>query len=163
MLEELAASLVVRRPVEAPAPAPGCSPTTAAASREVEASLLDNHSPAKVVQWMMDLHSLLPVQGQPHVTPRQEGQHGVADAKVSPDSSNTIPLGADVATPPQPAEGGSFAAKRLKSFTDKILHEVASPLLPQPLWRHNQSYRPAAGGSPPRRFHACRLLSGERC
>ena len=53
-LKELAASLVMSTP--AGAPTPGCSIAPAAASREVDASLVDSRSPSLV-------------QGPPQVTP----------------------------------------------------------------------------------------------
>jgi hypothetical protein len=66
MLEELATLLVVSH--QAGAPAPGCSHAPAAASQEVDVSLVDAYSPTKTTQWTMDSPPLLPVQGPPQVT-----------------------------------------------------------------------------------------------
>lgn len=43
-----------------------CPPSSAAASQEAEASLVDLISPGKALQWTMDSSSLLLVQGRPH-------------------------------------------------------------------------------------------------
>ena len=87
-----------------------------------------------------------PAQGQPHVTPPcgmqpgivakaclssppRGGKHDVVDAEARTQSPSATPPGADVATPPHSADS---AAKRLKRFTDRILHKAPSSLLPQP-------------------------------
>ena len=62
MLEELAASLVVSRPMRAATPE--CLPATAA-PQEVEAPVADTCSPTMAAQWTTDLSLMSPVQGPP--------------------------------------------------------------------------------------------------
>jgi hypothetical protein len=75
MLEELAASLGIRptRP-----PMTGCLPTQAGAPQEVEAPVVDTHSPAPDAQPLSSL-----VQGPPQLTPPPVEHTGVTDDATS--------------------------------------------------------------------------------
>ena len=114
MLEELAASLVVSRPMSAATPE--CLPATTAA-QEVEAPVADTCSPATAAQWTTDLSLMSPVQGPPQLTPPRAGAPGVAEGCTTPSDAM-----------PTPRE----AARRLARFTEEVQLERMPPLIVSP-------------------------------
>ena len=114
MLEELAASLVVSRPVRAATPE--CLPATTA-PQEVEAPVANTYSPATVAQWTTDFVSDVASAGAAttHATTsgstrRRRGLHHPNDAT------------------PTPRE----AARRLARFTEEVQLERMPPLITSP-------------------------------
>ena len=102
MLEELAASLVVSRPMRAATPE--CLSATAA-PQEVEAPVADTCSPTTAAQWMTDLSLTSPGQGPAQLTPPRAGAPGVAEGCTTPSDAT-----------PTPRE----AARRLARFTEEV-------------------------------------------
>ena len=114
MLEELAASLIVRRPMRAATPE--CLPATTA-PQEVEAPMADTCSLATAAQWTTDLSLMSLVQGPPQLT------HHVREHPAS-----------QMVAPP-PATRHPHHAKlprRLARFTEEVQLERMSPLIASP-------------------------------
>ena len=81
MLEELAASLVMSRPMRAATPE--CLPATTA-PQEVEAPVADTCSPTMGAQWTTDLSLMSSVRGPPQLTPPRAGAPDVAEGCTTP-------------------------------------------------------------------------------
>jgi hypothetical protein len=91
MLEELAASLIMSWLVRTLVP--GCLPTQAVASQEVEAPLVNTLSLVTATQWTTDSPLLSQVQGLSQLTPPRAGQPNVANESTAdtPTPSDAMP------------------------------------------------------------------------
>ena len=114
ILDELAALLVVSRPMRAATPE--CLPATTA-PQEVEALVADTCSLATAAQWTTDLSLMSSVRGPPQLTPPRAGAPDVAEGCTTPSDAT-----------PTPRE----AARRLARFTEEVQLEQMSPLIASP-------------------------------
>jgi hypothetical protein len=95
-------------------------PTQVTTPQEVEASLVDTHSPATAPQQTTDSSLLTLVQGLPQLTPPWVEQPAVAESTAGMPTPNDAT--------PTPRE----AARRFARFTEKVQQRRMSPLIASP-------------------------------